>query len=470
MDRSRSRRERSFPHASITTADGRRAVEVTLLTQLGVGAGDSLALSAGALQARHPHFNDALDEPSARLSAPDLDAGDPAALYTFSVGGNGHPFHRHAAPRLFTAISGSGGARLRFIPADTRLGSTEAALAGLQHVEVPADCLFTVRMAANTWHQFQPLHGNGRHPALFAVSCHPDETAGALDADLHAQVMRGDADLASLTELMPEALRNPLQHATPYSLAVPTHMLGFDPLPGHAWAAAACTPLRHHVGRLRQALLQRFPRSGSARHGLPPLQARSLRTLPDDSLLAAQLPHYHHQDCVQLQIDQRWLPAIGTEQLLVLLLTAFMNQPASSISGLMRLRNLLARPLRLRTSPLGCPVSSLLNDTPGQRFAQRFPVLASAGSADSQQVLLGADDRHLQFRSCVAVRRQHDQIVFSLSTRVRCYNPFGHLYMAVVDPVHRHFIAPKMLTTAVAQVLEDALAARHSNATAVVTG
>lgn len=468
MERS-CRSEPGFPHVSLHSSDGRRAVEVTLLSPLGAGAGDAVASTAGAMQARHPHFNDALDEPSARLSAPDLDVGDPAALYTFSVGSNGHPFHRHAAPRLFTAISGSGGARLRFIAADARMDSAEETLAGLQHVEVPADCLFTVRMAANTWHQFQPLHGNGLHPALFAVSCHPDETAGALDPALHAQVMRGDADLASLTELMPETLLQTLQ-CTQQSAAIRTTTLGFAPVPRRTWVAATCTQLRQPAERLRRALLQHFRRDASARQELPALSTRSMLALPDDSLLVAQLTQHHHQDCVQLQIDQRWLPAIGTEQLLVLLLTAFMNQPASSISGLMRLRNLLARPLRLRTSPLGCPVSSLLNDTPGQRFAQRFPVLASACSADTQQVLLGADDRHLQFRSCVAVRRQHDQIIFSLSTRVRCHNAFGHLYMAVVDPVHRHFIAPKMLRTAVGELLEDALAGRSSTATAAVPG
>ena len=461
MERSRTPNESSFPHVSINASDGSRAAEVTLLTQLDVGAGDAVATAAGARQAQHAHFNDALDEPSARLSAPNLAAGDNAALYTFSVGSNGHPFHRHAAPRVFTAISGSGGARLRFIAAGSACDTSMDIQRALRHVEIPADCLFTVRMAANTWHQFEPLRGNGRHPALFAVSCHPDETAGALDPTLQAQVMRGEADLASLTELMPAALQQHTQQGEAW-----TSVLSFDPKPRQAWAFAL---LRRHAGQLRQQLVQLRPRSGTRSHRLPALRAHSNHHLPPNSLLDKQLPRHHHQDHVEVQIDQRWLVGSNPEQLLAALLTAFIQQPASSVSGLMRLRNLLARPLRLRTSSLGCPVSSLLNAAPTQRFAQRFPVLASSISANSAQVLLGSDDRHLQFRSSVAVQRDGELITFSLSTRVHCRNPFGHLYMAAVDPMHRHFIAPKMLKTAVNCLLEEAATAHQAGRTAVAT-
>ena len=449
MERNSTHRESSFPHVSIRSADGRRAVEVTLLSQLDIGSGDAIAIRSTTLQASHPQFNDALDEPSVRLSAPDLAAGDPAALYTFAVGRQGHPFHRHAAPRLFTAISGSGGCRLRFI-ADSSSHSSNVAL---HHVEIPADCLFTVRMAANTWHQFQPLQDDARHPALFAISCHPDETAGALDDALHAEVMRGEANLASLTELMPDAL----QQATQADAAAQTTVLRFNTRHWQTPMAALCTHTRRLMGRVRQQLAPYCTQLGSSARRLPALPVLSQASLSQTSLLSEQLPHYHHQDCVSLQLDRRWLGNAGTEQLLAELLAAFIQQPAGSVSGLMRLRNVIARPLGLRTSSLGCPVSSLLSDAPAQRFAQRFPVLASAVTANQAQVILGADDRHLQFRSCVGVQREGDTITFQLATRVYCRNLFGHLYMGLVDPVHRHFIAPKMLRTAVTCMLEDAL-------------
>jgi len=40
-----------------------------------------------------------------------------------------------------------------------------------------------------------------------------------------------------------------------------------------------------------------------------------------------------------------------------------------TLTWLMGLRNLLVAPLRLRTSPLGCPASSLLSANPDQLFA-----------------------------------------------------------------------------------------------------
>jgi hypothetical protein len=47
-------------------------------------------------------------------------------------------------------------------------------------------------------------------------------------------------------------------------------------------------------------------------------------------------------------------------QWLVALLEGFLDNRPSFVSRLMVLRNALVRPLGLRTSPLGCPVSSLL--------------------------------------------------------------------------------------------------------------
>lgn len=454
MEYMRSTYDRSFPRVSIAGKQGCRAVEVTLLAQLDAGAGDGVAFTAGKRQQHHPHYNNALDEPSVRLSAPDISGNDPAALYTFAVGNNGHPFHRHAAPRLFTAISGSGGALLRFIPAgadeeDLRIGER------LQHVEIPADCLFTVRMAPATWHQFQPLRGDGRHPALFAVSCHPDETAGELEADQRERVTLGSANLATLTDLLPAHLSHQLaQHEQLH--APRTTVLGFSRTMDTAWCRRLHQGMRHRIGRLRQRLGHVCLARGFVGRGSPVLHTKATAQLPEASLLRDHLPRSHHQDCIQLRVERRWLPDSSAEHLLVQLLDAFMTQPSAVISGLMRLRNIAAKPFGLRTSPLGCPVSSLISTTPLQRFSQRFPVLDSRLTPGSAQVLLGADDRHLQFRSCVSVMEDGERVIFSLSTRVLCLNPFGHLYMAAVDPLHRHFIAPKMLATAVSCLLLQA--------------
>ena len=118
----------------------------------------------------------------------------------------------------------------------------------------------------------------------------------------------------------------------------------------------------------------------------------------------------------------------------------------------MAFRNVLVKPLGLRTSPLGCPVSSLLSPNKTQLFAGQYPVLDQLiDRLDRRaQVILGADDKHLIFRSCVGVEivdAHHAEI--TLGTRVHCKNFFGRFYMAAIDFVHRHYITPTMLRLAV---------------------
>lgn len=105
---------RSFPSARIDSQSGGLAVEVSLIAQLMHGSGNHLFASVAARQQQHAEFIDELDEPSAKLGSTDFDKGDPTSLYSFVVGPKGHPFHRHAGHRIFTAVSGSGGAQLRF--------------------------------------------------------------------------------------------------------------------------------------------------------------------------------------------------------------------------------------------------------------------------------------------------------------------------------------------------------------------
>lgn len=133
------------------------------------------------------------------------------------------------------------------------------------------------------------------------------------------------------------------------------------------------------------------------------------------------------------------------------LLEGFLRNPPTGVSRMMAFRNLLVRPLGLRTSPLGCPVSSLLTQQDSELFDNRYPVLGQAVSGDGKraQVVLGADDKHLLFRSCVGVQIvDGDRVEITLGTRVRCKNLFGRLYMAAIDRTHRSYIAPAMLRLA----------------------
>ncbi len=181
----------TFPSASLASFSGGLPVEVALIAQLGPGSGNHLFASVAARQQAHREFIDELDEPSARLGATDFPNGDPSALYSFVVGPKGHPFHRHAGHRIFTAISGSGGAQLRFSSASqTQIDENpHNFVKALQHINIPPDCLFTVRFGGETWHQFAPLQANSPHPVFFALSCHTNELGGALPEILRQQVM-----------------------------------------------------------------------------------------------------------------------------------------------------------------------------------------------------------------------------------------------------------------------------------------
>jgi hypothetical protein len=82
------------------------------------------------------------------------------------------------------------------------------------------------------------------------------------------------------------------------------------------------------------------------------------------------------------------------------------------------------------------------------RFAGRFPAIAESISADGRraQVILGADDKHLRFRSCVGVQIFDDgRLVFTMGTRVQFKNNFGRFYMTAIDAVHRGYVSPAML-------------------------
>ncbi|MBA8889542.1 hypothetical protein FHW12_003788 [Dokdonella fugitiva] len=156
----------TFPIARIRSRPGVPPIEVALIAQLGHGSGDPLIEAARMRQRGHEAFIDALDEPSARIGGIDVESGDTTSLYTFTVGAAGHPFHRHAGHRVFTAISGSAGAQLRFSTASAEQIARDPGefISALHHVNIPPDCLFTARFGGGTWHQFVPLQAGSRIP------------------------------------------------------------------------------------------------------------------------------------------------------------------------------------------------------------------------------------------------------------------------------------------------------------------
>lgn len=439
---------KTFPSACLPSSSGGLPVEVCLITQLGHGAGDRLFAESMLRQREHGAFVDELDEPSARLGGADFARGDASSLYSFAVGAKGHPFHRHAGHRMFTAVSGSAGAQLRFSSASQAQidADPHSFVRALHYINIPPDCLFTVRFGGDTWHQFAPLGHGTAHPAFFALSCHTNELGGALSDAVREKVLANQATIPALTVLLPPEAEACLRAVD--GLQVPTIELSLDAPPG-SWHASFCRCARRLAGRLRTAATATRRSSGFQADR----NVVELAGVPADSLLAGQLPDppHDHEDMFRLVLAVPYVESTDAATLLGRLLDGFVANPPTSVSRMMSLRNLLVRPLGLRTSPLGCPVSSLLSDDRSQLFQQRHPVLDQQTDADGQraQVILGADDKHLLFRSCVSVRKlgQRD-LEITLGTRIRYRNLFGRLYIALIDRTHRSHVAPVMLRMA----------------------
>jgi len=453
----------TFPSVRIPSESGGLAVEVSLIAQIGHGAGNHLFASVASRQRQHSAFVDELDEPSAKLGGTNFPKGDPTSLYSFVVGPKGHPFHRHAGHRIFTAVSGSGGAQLRFSSASEQQIQQDPQnfIRALRFVNIPPDCLFTVRFGGETWHQFSPLSRNSLHPVFFALSCHTNELGGNLSESLKEKVLSNDASIPALTELLPDEVMALLQAKNFKADTVPTTTLSLDAPPG-TFHRVVCNTVRSGAGLMRgwwgswKGASGFLSYSGSAR------SVKELPSPPADSLLLRQLPdlRVHHDDTFCLRVAGTSFKHASAKNLLAAVLEGFLLNAPGGVSNLMALRNVLVKPMGLRTSPLGCPVSSLLSPDTSNLFANRYPVLDQlVDHADKRaQVILGANDKHLLFRSCVSVEIVDDHHVdVMLGTRVHCKNFFGRFYMGAIDYVHRHYVTPTMLRLAVeyAIVQED---------------
>ena len=106
------------------------------------------------------------------------------------------------------------------------------------------------------------------------------------------------------------------------------------------------------------------------------------------------------------------------------------------IRKLMGLRNALVKPFGLRTPKVY---------NPDARTIGPFPVI----STSPERIILGFDDRHLDFRVLVDVANMGEgRQSVTTSTLVKTHNTFGRFYLAVVKPFHR-VIVKRMLAQAV---------------------
>jgi Protein of unknown function (DUF2867) len=156
-----------------------------------------------------------------------------------------------------------------------------------------------------------------------------------------------------------------------------------------------------------------------------------LKEVPANSILRQKikLDDSHHNDTFMLSLEGPNFSSLSASKIMELLLEGFLNNAPKGVASLMTIRNFLVKPMGLRTSPLGCP--------------------SSDGDGNHVQVMLGANDKHLTFRSAVSVEKLGPQRVnITLGTSVICKNLFGRFYMSAISYVHRKYVSPTMLSDA----------------------
>jgi Protein of unknown function (DUF2867) len=154
--------------------------------------------------------------------------------------------------------------------------------------------------------------------------------------------------------------------------------------------------------------------------------------VPTESKLAALLPGVAFSDAYRLLVNEPHIDAI-------IVARRVMERPPIWIRGLMSLRNGIVSLLGLK------PAQLALHEKQGESsLAGAFPVISRA----PERVVLGFDDKHLDFRivvEAIGVDARRSQI--TVTTLVRPHNLLGRTYLAGVLPFHR-IIVPAMLVQA----------------------
>lgn len=117
-----------------------------------------------------------------------------------------------------------------------------------------------------------------------------------------------------------------------------------------------------------------------------------------------------------------------------LTIAIFFNMPVW-MRMLLGLRNLLMAPFGLKTGT----ARDIAPPTREEINACSYSGIFAVRSATADEVILGTDDRHLDFRVSILKDEAADRV--SLSTWVRPHNFFGRAYLAVVYPFHRLIVA-----------------------------
>ncbi len=147
-------------------------------------------------------------------------------------------------------------------------------------------------------------------------------------------------------------------------------------------------------------------------------------SLPMHSGVARMYPSTHLADAFAIR-----LPAGATRDPEVLARFIFANQPAW-VATLMRVRDGIVGHFGLKTGA----ALAMLADTHKAERVGIFRIYSS----NPAEIVVGEDDRHLDFRLSVLCQPTGDAAPrLTVSTVVHCHNLLGRTYILVIAPFHR---------------------------------
>lgn len=160
--------------------------------------------------------------------------------------------------------------------------------------------------------------------------------------------------------------------------------------------------------------------------------------IPLASRLRRTLKVIHFCDAYQVALSKPGMSAQDTYE------AVFGNAP-SWVRGLMAVRGLVASAAGLKHVAAQSPLASGRGDFSyhvGQRVG-----LFTVQAVEANELIVGDDDRHLDFRISVLRSTIDGAETVTISTAVQIHNMLGRVYMAAVKPFHR-IIAKSMLQRA----------------------
>lgn len=158
---------------------------------------------------------------------------------------------------------------------------------------------------------------------------------------------------------------------------------------------------------------------------------------PRESTIADWLPGADLADAFAMDLT-REDAALGIEALA----RSTLGHPAPRLRALLSIRDKAVRPFGVKSSR---QLRQQAQAT-GADHIDFFRIM----SRSRDEIVLGEDDRHLDFRASLLIRSRHDDAGAELiaTTVVHCHNLVGRAYLFAIAPFHRQVIRSNLAAAA----------------------